>query len=246
MPGPPEWRYIAEAADLDAAIQRMRASGLAHWVGDLPGAPDLSTIEQTLMRSVVQLVRDLKRWLPPGWDGVRRWLDDGVGLVYVRALLRPTRLELPAGVDPALQEAAAADPADRRSILAKTRYARYLGDGVPTMDRWLGAFPAALPQTRGREAYVLARLQKLAADHLGSLGEVRRQWQRTDDPAALDADIQWRLREELERNLRDLLGGYPFHAGFFLVCALLELLQFERCRALLMARAYGWEATGVL
>lgn len=246
MPGSEAWRYIAEAGDLDATIQRMRENGLGHWVGDLPRSPDVPAIEGTLIQGLIQLVRDLRRWLPPGWGAVRRWLDDGVGLIFVRELLRLPGAEPALDIDPVLSVVAAAPMERRRAILAETRYARYMDDGAHPFDRWLSAFSTVQPPAYGREGYVLTRLEKLVTGHLEALREARLQWRRAADPTGLDSDVQWRRREALAHDLRDLLGGYPFHAGFFLTYALLELLQLERCRALLMARAYGWDATGVV
>jgi hypothetical protein len=66
------------------------------------------------------------------------------------------------------------------------------------------------------------------------------------EQAQVDPDIQWRLRNQLSQRLREMLGGDPFHAGLVFIYGLLELLQRERCRALLIASARRWDSSQVL
>ncbi len=89
----------------------------------------------------------------------------------------------------------------------------------------------------GREAYVLGRLARCIRRHRARLLDLREQ---AGTAGAVDPAAQWRLRDELAGELRGLIGGSPFHAGLLLIYCLLELLQYERCRALLVARSRGW------
>lgn len=198
MPDATTWRYIAEAGDLDATIQRMRDNGLDQWVGVLPRSPGVPLIETTLWRGATSLARDLKRWLAQDGRSVSRWLDE-------------------------LTQA---------------------GDAFE-LDRWLRARTRHLA-TSGAGEWASVRICRLVETHLRDISQARQRLRQAPDPGRLDVDIQWRLRERLAGDLRSLLGGYPFQAGFFLIYAMLELLQFERCRALLLARAYGWDAGGVI
>lgn len=199
MPDAAAWRYIAEAGDLDATMQRMRDNGLDRWVGALPRSPGVPVIERTLLQCAISLARDVKRWLAKDGRTMTRWLDQ-------------------------IAEA---------------------GDGFD-LDRWLRAFSTLRPSASGPGGWATQRLHHLVETHLQDIHEARRRLRQAADPGTLDVDIQWRLREKLAGDMRGLLGGYPFNAGIFLIYAVLELLQFERCRALLVARAHGWDAAGVL
>jgi len=241
MPDAVRWRYIAGATDLDAAIQRMRDNGLGRWLQGLSRDPDISTIEQALTRGLHEVVRDVASWLPKSWQGVRRWLHDGLTLIYIRRLLRHTSVVLPVGIDPVLGDIAQSALERRSQVLAATHYSRYLSTEGFEWDHWFGYFQTLRPPTRGREAYVIDRLQKLLVEHRDAIEHAREQWRRPHDIENLNPDLQWRLREELGDKIFDLLSGESFHAGAILIYGVLELLQFERARALLTARYYGWE-----
>lgn len=241
MPDADRWRYIAGGADLDAVVQRMRDGGLGHWVHGLPRNPDIATIEQALIQGLVGLTRDIAGWLPKNWRDVKRWLEDGLTVIFIRRLLRTHAVKLPAGIDPLLVDVAQAPLERRGQVLAATRYARYLGAAGTEFDRWLAHFETVRPPSHGREAYVIDRLQRLVATHNDTIRVERGRWRKAQDTAALNQDAQWRLRDELGARAMILLSGESFHAGAVLIYGMLELLQFERARALLTARCYEWE-----
>lgn len=245
MPDVEHWRYIASGTDLDAVVQRLRDGGLGRWVHGLPRNPTIDAIDQVLTNGLVGTIRDLSAWLPREWAGVARWLEEGVGLIFIRRLLRSHAVRLPAGTDPLLAEVAQAPLARRGQVLAATRYARYLTHGQDMMTPWLARFESVRPPVHGREKYVIDRLLKLIAAHHASIIAERGRWHGAQDLSALNPDTQWRLREDLDGTTRDLLSGESFHAGAVLIYGVLELLQFERVRALLTARYYNWESARV-
>ncbi len=237
MPDEARWRYVADASDLDNLIERMRTSGLAHWVMDLPRSPDTSTIESRLQQHLLDLLEYVGRLLPDHWQGVRRQLFLAGNLAWAQRLLTESDIEPPERIDAALKPVFSLPVNERRRRLEQTPYPRYLSTPSP-YDRWLTDFIGACPLVAGREAYVLRRLAKCVRRHRARLLELRKQAAAT---RSLDPAAQWRLRDELGYELRGLIGGNPFHAGLLLIYCLLELLQYERCRAFLVARSRGWE-----
>jgi hypothetical protein len=91
---------------------------------------------------------------------------------------------------------------------------------------------------RGRPADIARRLERLWRAHAEAIA-VRR---AAHFGAGEDPDEQWLLRARLERGLRDLAAGDPFHPALVMILLDLEWIQFERVRALVLARAYGWPA----
>ncbi|MFZ0487742.1 MAG: hypothetical protein WAL83_12155 [Arenicellales bacterium] len=180
---------------------------------------------------------------------VQRMRDNGLNL-WVGTL--PRSPDVPV-IEKTLLQGAISLARDVKRWLAKDglRTSRWLdqiaqaGDGFD-LDRWLRAFSMLRPSASRPGERATERLHHLVETHLQDIREARRRLRQAADPGVLDVDIQWRLREKLAGDMRGLLGGYPFNAGFFLIYAMLELLQFERCRALLVARAHRWDAGGVL
>jgi len=246
MPGPADWQYVAEASDLDGAIQRMRDRGLDHFVAALPRTPNLGAIDRALENGLRSRLRDSRTWLPYHWRRIRQWLTDGIALAYARRLLRPVDAPVPDDVDPLLVRLAE-EPLDRRAaLLSKSRYSRYLTAPGAEFDLWLRDFSSLCPRTGGREAYVLERLQRLLSSHQAAVLAERRRGQRASALNELDPDAEWRLRSDLAARARDLVCGTPFHAGLVFIYALLEYLQFERARAILTARAYHWQPARII
>ncbi len=242
MPDESRWHYVADATDLDNLIERMRNSGLAHWVLDLPRSPDTITIERRMQQHLLTLLDNVGRLLPGRWIGVKRWLYLASNLVWAQRLLTESDIEPPEQIDAALKPIFSLSADERSKSLQQTPYHQYLSTPSP-FDRWLLDFAGACPSVSGREAYVLGRLTRSVLQHRLQLLDLRKQAvaTRTADLAA-----QWRLRAGLAQDLRGLIGGDPFHAGLILIYCLLELLQFERCRAFLVARSRGWERPEIL
>ena len=230
MPDKDQWQYIVAARDLDTSIQRMRENGLARWVGQLSRAPGPRAIEKALRQGVADVVGDVCRWLPARWRDTVRWMQTGLVQLWVQDLLRNAECDLPRQAPAALQSIAAQPLEHRREALQAAGYARHVErDHLVLLEEWLRGFDAACPALRGGEARAVQRIRRLLAEH----------------PQESDDLTQWRLRERLAARLRDLLGYETFHGGFLLLYVVLELLQFERCRALLLARSRGWDAAGV-
>lgn len=242
MPDEARWHYVADASDLDNLIERMRSSGLSHWVADLPRTPDTVTIEESLQGHLLNLLENVGRLLPKRWIGVKRWLYLANNLVWAQRLLTEADIEPPEQIDAALKPIFTLPVAERSKRLEQTTFHRYLSTSSP-FDRWLSDFAAACPSVSGREAYVLRRLDKSILRHRSRLLGLRKQAATSNN---VDLAAQWRLRDELARELRGLIGGSPFHVGLVLIYCLLELLQYERCRAFLVARSCGWERAEIL
>jgi hypothetical protein len=242
MPDESRWHYVADATDLDNLIERMRKSGLAHWVVDLPRSPDTITIEHRLQRQLLTLLDNVGRLLPGRWIGVKRWLYLASNLVWAQRLLSEADIEAPEQIDPALKPIFPLSADERSKSLQQTPYYQYLSMPSP-FDRWLLDFAGACPAVSGREAYVLRRLTSSVLQHRVQLLALRKQATTT---GTVDLAAQWRLRAGLARDLRGLIGGDPFHAGLILIYCLLELLQYERCRAFLVASSRGWERPEIL
>lgn len=242
MPDAARWRYVADAGDLDNLIERMRASGLAHWVADLPRNPGTAAIEYRLRQHLLDLLNRAGQLLPAHWAGVGRRLALAGNLPWAATLLTEAEIEPPERIDAALRPIFSAPVGERRGRLELTPYHRYLSAASP-VDRWLADLIRSLPRASGREAYVLARLKKNLFRYRERLLGLRRQ---AAEGGSSDHAAQWRLHATTADELRALIGGDPFHAGLVLIYCLLELLQYERCRALLTARARGWERPDIL
>ena len=246
MPDKDQWQYIVAARDLDTSIQRMRENGLARWVGQLSRAPGTRAIEKALRQGVADVVGDVCRWLPARWRDTVRWMQTGLVQLWVQDLLRNAECDLPRQAPAALQGIAAQPLEHRREALQAAGFARHVEqDHLVLLEEWLRGFDAACPALRGGEARAVLRIRRLLVEHrVAVLDASRRAW-REYRPQESDDLTQWRLRERLAARLRDLLGYETFHGGFLLLYVVLELLQFERCRALLLARSRGWDAAGV-
>lgn len=242
MPDESRWSYVGDATDLNSLIERMRTSGLSHWVADLPRSPDTITIEHRLQQHLLNLLENVGRLLPNRWIGVRRWLELVPGLMWTQRLLAESEIKPPENIDAALKPLFSLPPGERATGLEQTPYHQYLSWPSP-FDRWLLDFASVCPAISGREAYALRRITRSVLRHRGQLLSLREQaaTAKTVDPAA-----QWRLRDQLGRELRDLIAGDPFHIGLILIYCLLELLQYERCRAFLVAHSRGWGRPDIL
>lgn len=242
MPDEARWHYIADSSNLDNLIERMRSSGLAHWVVALPRSPDTFTIEHHLQRQLQNLLENVGDLLPDHQAEIKRWLNVANNLIWAQRLLTESDIEPTAQIDAALKPIFSLPADERKKRLEQTPYHKYLSTSSP-FDRWLMDFSSTRPSVSGREAYVLRRLVKSVLRHRAQIIDLRKQ---ATTGSVVDMAAQWRLRDELARELRGLIGGDPFHAGLILIYCLLELMQYERCRALLVARSRGWEQPEIL
>lgn len=240
MPDIEQWRHIAQAGGLDHMIERMRACGLGFWLSGLPLKPNTLAIEAHLRQRAAYFIDQLRRLLPEGWLPAREWLRLLPDLPALKLLLRHEKPPLPPELDITLQNATSLPLDQRRAALELTAYSPLLSFDASPESLWLEQFMSRLPRLSGREAAVVIRLKNILHEHLHELAELRTACRETAARHPPDAS-QWLLRDRLFRRLRALLAGDPFHAGIILIYGLLEAIQFERLRGLLLARSQGWE-----
>jgi hypothetical protein len=236
MPDDARWHYIADAVELDNLIERMRDNGLAYWVRELPRSPSTGAIEDHLDARLAGLLFELGRMLPARWRGLRPWLNTGARLLYLGRLRGETELDDTQLKDPWLRALSRLSLPERREQLRRSVYQDYVTSDAP-LDLWIAEFSRHRPPVTEREGYMIGRLQRLLDQHRFDIEALS----RAALSASPDHAAQWRLRGELAQRLRALLGGSPFHATLMLIYGLLEALQYERCRALLLSRARNWQ-----
>lgn len=117
------------------------------------------------------------------------------------------------------------------------------GSGLVDQDRpalwtvWWDSLPEVLQSLPRHDRAQIGRVHSLVERHLHKIRSA---------PGAADMDRQWLWRNELATALHKTLGSEPFHLGMVMVYAVLRALQFERCRALLVSLAHGWEPPDLL
>lgn len=238
MPGPAQWRHVADARDLDTLIGRMRENGLHYWVRELPRTPDTAVIEQHLRRRLVDFFEELIRLLPRRWLSVRHWLHRGGNLIFLKLLINEEQPSLPDNVDPALLEIASMPRRDRNTALSLSGYHRYVDDAAP-WHAWWEDLPDACPRLSQYERLKMNRIVSSIRRHLKMIRDASPETSR-------NLDIQWQWRNELIRDLRQSLCGDRFHVGLVLVYGVLKAMEFERCRAMLVSVSRGWQTPDLL
>lgn len=238
MPTEQQWHYISDATDVDNLIERMRAHGLGHWVQNCPRSPNTAIIEHQLFGALVELVGSVNKLLPRQWHEIKHWLELGVDLALAERLSREPHVEISEYVGANLQRLARLAPEPRLAALQTGPYLRYLQGPIPAFNAWLHDFERLSPRLKGRERYVVKRIHRFIKAHLADIRQLRDRVQ--SDYQSIDFNAQWHLRKKLAQQLKSLLGGDPFHAGIVLIYGLLEWLQYERCRGLLVANSRKW------
>lgn len=244
QPDEAAWVYILDASDVDNAIERVRSTGLAFWVAALPRGPDAASIETHLRARLGDFLLQWARLLPADWQAVAAWARAARELLWMPQILNAAAPELPTDADPALRHAATLPMVERVANLKGSHLGRYMDERGADWAAWLEDFERVCPGASGREAYVVARIRAAVDSHLAQLKAARDQV--LAGAQEVPEDVQWRLRDRLAADLRPLLAGDPFHAGLTLIYGLLEVIEFERCRAVLLAFAQGWVAPTVL
>ena len=247
MPSPRQWEHIADAGDLASLIERMRKNGLEFWLEDLPREPDAAQLERHLRTRARYLVNWVARQLPAHWSAAARWLDVLPDLTIVRLLLKGEDVSSLVETGSVLHRVAESPIGQRKDILAaSSSYGPLVeGDG-PLEERWWDLVVAGLPKARGHEGAVLERTISALRDHRRGVRDLRRRLRQVgvDDEAhgaVVGQHAQWRLRDRLADQLRMLLAfGHPFHAVILILYSLMEFIQFERMRALIISRAHNW------
>jgi hypothetical protein len=125
---------------------------------------------------------------------------------------------------------------ERRRVLEQGPLSEYVQQVGRPEQLWSRALRCSLPEMGGREDYVVARLIRL----LQSDVDRSRQSRGNGMSGAADDAPALALREPLRKKLKLLLAGNPFHAGTVLVYGILEAIQYERVRSILLLKATGW------
>jgi hypothetical protein len=246
MASPQQWAYIAQAAELNNLIERMRANGLAFWLDDLPRDPAAAVIERHLEHRARLFFERLSFVFPRSWNAAARWLVVLPELRSLRLVLHREECALELEEGSVLRTVAERPMEERRRLLSSTEYRRLLDDDSAIELHWYTEFLSRWPKVGRRESVMQARFDRVVRAHAAAVQALRDEF-RLRDPARshdVDAgDAQWRLRDALAHQLRVLLAaGDPYHGVFILCYALLEVLQAEKARALLLAHAFDWRS----
>ncbi len=231
MPDDVGWQKIINAGDLETTIETMATSGLLHWVKGFPRSPAPEEIERRCLISLLEVSLFIKQHLPDRWKDTGKWLSQLPHVLQIRLLLSVNadkRMLLPGSPFlPVLLQSTA----QRFAALREGDYAVYLDDECTPESCWAARFQSQTPVVKGHERRVITRITQLLVEHHQQLAN------------ALPPDQVWAQRKALFERLKCLLAGDPFHAGTVLIYGLLESIQFERVRAVLLLRAYQWPAS---
>ena len=230
MPDARHWQQIVNAGDLETTIETMSGAGLQYWVSDFPRHPSAGEIERACLVSLLGVLLFTARMLP------QRWADSGQWLLQLPHVLQLRMVQSP---DPDKKQllpgspflSALSVPAEQRlKVLKEGDYGVYMDQEVPPESRWMMQFERSLPSLDAAERHAVARLGNLLQQHSQAM-------QADMAPARI-----WMERSALFEHLRALLAGDPFQVITLLIYAVLESIQFERVRAVLLLRAHQWPA----
>ena len=228
MPDERGWQHVINAGDLETTIEAMAGAGLQYWVTDFPRRPSPEEVERRCLISLLGICMFTNAQLPERWKRTGHWLLQLPHVLQLRAALsaNANKKQLLPG-SPFLGLVSQA-PEQRFKILREGQYAPYLEDGCSPESCWAAQFEASLPGINAQERHTIKRLGKLLAGHYQAI-----------EPDMSPEQV-WIQRGALFEHLKEVLAGDPFHIGTVLIYALLETIQFERVRAVLLLRAYQW------
>ena len=230
MPGAREWQQIVNAGDLETTIETMSGAGLHYWVSDFPRHPSAGEIERACLVSLLGVLLFTARLIPERWTDTGQWLLQLPHVLQLRMVQSPDlekKQLLPGSPFLSVIEM----PAEQRyKVLKDSDYGAYLGQQAPPESCWAMQLERKLPLLDASERHAIARLRGLLEQHTRAM--------RADmAPAQI-----WMERSALFERLKALLAGDPFQVITLLIYAVLESIQFERVRAVLLLRAYKWPA----
>jgi len=228
MPDDAGWQKVINAGDLETTIEAMASSGLLHWVEGFPRNPKPEEIERRCLISLLSISLFVKKSLPGQWKEIGLWLLQLPNVLQIQPLLSADsdkEMLLPGSPFLSIFNSSIAE---RKAALLESEYAVYLEDGRTPEDCWATQFQSRLPTINGHERRVIIRITQLLAAHQLLLTQ------------ALSPDDTWAQRKTLFERLKRQLAGNPFHAGTVLIYGLLESIQYERVRAILLLRAHRW------
>lgn len=240
MPDTQGWSYIVQAADAEILMQRMRANGLSHWLYEMPLNVSSTSIETTLRQRATDLARLIRSWLPSTWQPLGLWLEVLPQVIIIKKLLQHNQLTDDGQAPHALAELVHLPRDQRRQHLIDSPYAPLFSATGSLESAWLTELYARLPHLTGVEARLAKRLRRIVTDHIDMIRKARAAHPDYTIRQPGHNTSEWLLRAALFDQLRQLMAGDPFHAIFILVYGLLEAIQFERLRAILLAYSWGW------
>jgi len=228
MPNEGGWQRILDAGDLETTIEVMSTSGLGHWVSDFPRKPTADEIERRCLISLLGITLFISQLLPGHWKATGHWIARLPHVLQIRPLLSGSAENgflLPGSPFTRVLSQAVEQ---RYQSIQDSEYGIYLDpDKVPEA-RWAEQLNTQFPVVKGYEQQLIMRITQLLSEHQQALS------------SPLPAEQIWSQRKTLFEQLKYLLAGNPFHAGTLFVYGLLESIQFERVRAILLLRAYRW------
>lgn len=228
MPNESTWQRILDTDDLETTIETMSTSGLAYWVNDFPRNPRPDEIERRCLIGLLGIALFVSHLLPRRWQATGRYIAQLPHVMQIRPLLS-TRAEkgflLPGSP---FTEVLSQAVEQRAKTIKASKYGVYIdSDKIPEV-RWAEQLHTQFPTVRGHEQQLIRRIIQLLSKHQHMLN------------SPLLPEQIWSQRKTLFEQLKYLLAGNPFHAGTLFVYGLLESIQFERVRAILLLRAYQW------
>lgn len=105
--------------------------------------------------------------------------------------------------------------------------------------RWLDGFRSRMPRLAGQERLLAGRLAGILQRHWKEIEALRREAREGSKEIG---GRTWPLREAVFLELRLLFAGDPFNGVLVLAYGLMEAIQFERVRAVLLMHALGWSS----
>lgn len=228
MPDEAGWQRIINAGDLETTIESMSGSGLQYWVTDFPRHPEPLEIERRCLISLLGVCLFVSTQLPERWRATGQWLLELPHVLQLRTALSVNANKkqlLPGSPFLALISLPAAE---RGKTLQEGVYAGYLDEELSPESRWIARLDSSLPKLNIHERHTISRLSNLLLEHRSKI-----------EPGMTPEQV-WTERSALFDRLKEVLAGNPFHIGTLLIYAMLEGIQFERVRAILLLKAYQW------
>jgi hypothetical protein len=224
LPTDADWEQLAGVRGLSGFLEEARVGALRGWVKPFSGQSDAHDIEIGLRIAYREQVAEVVDWLPRCWRDAAGWTRWLVLIPLFEHLARggssPAWLKRDHDLAVLLDQAADLD----RERLGRAGAGLLLVPGGDPASAWLGEWRRRWPAGDSASLQNLQAFQTLLARHLADFRHAGR-------------DAAWELRRRLRAQL-----GLLFHrrllepAAAFIYLALV-LLDLERLRAELVARA---------
>lgn len=228
MPDEAGWQRIINAGDLETTIETMSGSGLQYWVTDFPRHPEPLEIERRCLISLLGICLFVSAHLPERWRRTGQWLLQLPHVLQLSAALSVNVDEKQLLPGSPFQPLISLPVSHRNKALREGEYAVYFEEGKSPESSWAAHFESSLPKLQNQERHTISRLVTLLVEYY-----------RMIEPDMTSEQV-WIVRTEMYNRLKLVLAGDPFQIGTLLIYALLESIQFERIRAILLLRVYQW------